>query len=351
MEAYINSLACISHYNTASDEFFFEETPPAPGAQFLFVTAPNYKEYIPAATLRRTSHILKMGISAGLMCLQKSGAAQTDAIIVGTAMGCYEDTDKFLRAIDANGEKMLTPTSFIQSTHNTVAGQLALLVKCHGYNFTYVHQGLSFEYALADALLLLKEKEAETILLGGVDELIPPLCELFSRAGHIRKKEEFSEPVWKGGKGYIAGEGACFFNLSTAPTDKSLAKIQGVKTFQHIAHEHELLEQCDRFLQEAGLTRNDVSLVLSGINGDSTHDRLLNALDPLLGLPTAYFKALCGEYFTASGFALWLATRILEKQAIPASIQPAPEAPPAFRTILILNQFQGLYSMICLSRC
>ena len=51
-----------------------------------------------------------------------------DAIITGTGLGCLEDTEKFLTAMVTNKEEFLTPTSFIQSTHNTVSAQIALLL-------------------------------------------------------------------------------------------------------------------------------------------------------------------------------------------------------------------------------
>ncbi len=352
MEAYINSTSCISPHSTFNDDFFFEEISAIPYSNFLFVTPPEYKNYIPAAMIRRASHILKMGISSGLMCLKNAGEEKTDAIIVGTAMGCYEDTDKFLRSLNANDERMLTPTSFIQSTHNTVAGQIALIVKCHGYNFTYVHQNLSFEYALLDAMLLLKEGEAKNILVGGVDELIPPLCELFERAGHIKKTSDLTEPIWQSkSPGYVAGEGAAFFNLGTK-TAESIAKINGVKTFQKISDANELLEQIGHFLKELGLTKPDISLVLSGINGDSKKDEILNTFNFSIDLPLAYFKNLCGEYFTASAFALWFAAQILKRQTVPACALPNAKSPKNIRHILIVNQYNNQqYSMICVSQC
>ena len=58
-------------------------------------------------------------------------------------------------------KNILTPTSFIQSTHNTVGGQIALELQCKGYNFTYVHGSNSFESALLDAKLQLELNEAK----------------------------------------------------------------------------------------------------------------------------------------------------------------------------------------------
>lgn len=353
MEAFINSLACISPHNTTAGDFFFEDTSVIPESPFLSVVPPAYKDYIPANTIRRTSHILKMGISAGLMCLRNGGLEKTDAIIVGTAMGCYEDTDKFLRAISDNNERLLAPTSFIQSTHNTVAGQIALLVKSHGYNFTYVHQNLSFEFALSDALLLLEENEAEHVLVGGVDELNPPLCELFERAGHIKAAEHISTPIWQSNtRGYVAGEGAAFFNLSKLRAHNSVAKLTGIQTLQNVEDAASLGVQCDTFLNNLGLKKENISLLFAGINGDAEMDKMLNTFVSASGIMPAYFKHLCGEYFTAGAFALWLAATCLQKQKVPACVLADSESPESLEHILIVTGHQhSQYGFICLSRC
>ena len=68
-------------------------------------------------------------------------------------------------------EEMLPPTAFIQSTHNTVAAQIALMLKCHAYNNTFVHKGISFESALLDGIMLMRDNEASNFLVGAIDEL------------------------------------------------------------------------------------------------------------------------------------------------------------------------------------
>ena len=62
-----------------------------------------------------------------------------------------------MNALMDNREQMLNPTAFIQSTFNTVGAQLALLLKIHAYNVTYVHRGLSFESALIDGIISIAE--------------------------------------------------------------------------------------------------------------------------------------------------------------------------------------------------
>ncbi len=352
MTAYINGLSCISHHNTIDENYFFENVSSQSSSNKLSATEPVYKEYIPPAAIRRMSHIVKMGLAAGMMSMKKAGLENVDAIITGTGIGCYEDTDKFLRSMLDNNEQLLTPTAFIQSTHNTVAGQLALTFKCYGTNFTYVHQNLSFEYALLDAMMLLDEKEASTILVGGIDEITPSLFELFQRTGRLKKTEHL-QTIWNStSKGYSLGEGAAFFNISNSSTPSSYAKINGLKCKQHLEDADELMRETELFLAGIGLQINQISLVLSGNCGDEQMDKKISEFNKKVNLPIGYFKLLCGEYFTASGFAMWLAANILKKQIVPQAILSDDRVLSDIQHILIVNHYHDKqYSLMCVSAC
>ncbi|MBO7366117.1 MAG: beta-ketoacyl synthase chain length factor, partial [Bacteroidales bacterium] len=73
----------------------------------------------------------------------------------------------------------LSPTSFMQSTHNTVSSMIAIHLGCHGYNATYSHTGASLESALLDAWLQISLGDIDTALVGRFDEEAP----LFSKVG------------------------------------------------------------------------------------------------------------------------------------------------------------------------
>jgi 3-oxoacyl-[acyl-carrier-protein] synthase II len=350
MEAYINGSACISHYTTTDENYFFESAAPILPERFLSVSAPDYKKYIPANALRRTSAILKMGISSGLMALERAGLTTPDAIITGTAIGCFEDTDKFLRSIITNEEKMLNPTPFIQSTHNTVAGQIALLTGCKGYNFTYVHQNLSFETALLDALMLLEEKEAETILTGAADELNPSLEALFDHAGYIRKNSEHLSPAWEKSKGYVAGQGSVSLVLSTSPSANAIAKIVGVEMIQKIESAEDLDNKIHEFLKTKKLSLSDLQVIAAGNCGDEQFDRKLNGFVSSCMMPVVYFKNLSGEFFTAGAFGVWLAAEIIKRSKIPTACSPNGNKEVKAKNILVVNHFQDQhYSLVLLS--
>ncbi len=350
MEAYINGMACIAHHNVIDDQYFFEDVAEMPASNNLMAKEPDYKAYIPAALIRRMSHIVKMGVSAAMMSMKKAGLSQIDAIITGTGMGCAEDTDKFLRSVVYDNESMLTPTSFIKSTHNTVAGQIALLMNCSGCNFTYVHQNLSFEYAAMDAMMLLMEGDAENVLVGGIDENTPTMYELFRRHGLIKLHENL-QPIWQTNtSGYVVGEGAAFFNLSDKPADNCRAKIAGVKCLQELAGSASLLQRVTDFLTESLTMLSDIDLVLSGNCGDAEMDKRIAAFNTDCERPIGYYKHLCGDYFTASSFAVWLAARIIDLQQAPKVIVPNHTIKEPIKNILIVNHYQDKqYSFLLVS--
>lgn len=161
--------------------------------------------------------------------MKESNTATFDSIITGTGMGCIDDSDKFLKAILDNNEEFLTPTSFIQSTHNTVGAQIALGLQCKSYNFTYVNGSVSFESALLDAKLKIDENEASSILIGGIDEINDYTVSLFKLAGFI--KEEIESPndlLNSTTTGVVYSEGATFFVLEDKK-DSTYAEILDIE--------------------------------------------------------------------------------------------------------------------------
>ncbi len=301
------------------------------------------------------SRVVKMGTTASLMALDDSVEPIPDAIIIGSGMGCVTDTEKFLTSIITDQEKFLNPTSFIFSTHNTIASQIALLLKCTNYNQTYVHGALSFESALLDASMLLRENICKNILIGGVDEMTSNLYAVTKRFGLWKRKPVNSlNLINSGSKGSIPGEGAAFFVLTDRQGKNSYAEVKGVSTVfdtdDDVAIEDRLLD----FLNRYQCTVNDLDLCLMGNNGDIRYDHVYTRLETnlLKNRPCGYFIHLCGEYFTATSFALWLASNILRNQFVPAEILSGEKEPSNLRNILIYNQSRNRnHSMILLESC
>jgi hypothetical protein len=107
-----------------------------------------------------------------------------------------------------------------------------------------------------------------------------------------------------------------------------------------------------RFLNENGLSHEDIDLVMSGNNGFADHDRICDELtaEALPASACILYKHLCGEYHTVSGFALFAAAGILKKQYIPDSLQVHPSPPKKLENILIHNHYRNADHALILVR-
>ncbi len=299
---------------------------------------PNYKEIISANALRRMATGVKMGMAAAYKALKNANIQQPDAILTGTGMGCIEDTEKFLNTIIANDETHVTPTSFILSTHNTVGSQIALSLQCKAYNNTYVHGALSFESALMDACLLLQQDEANHVLVGGVDELGTEFVDAV-RLMEDRNSQGIKVPL---------GEGATFFVLSSQHQQDAV-QLLDLESYS-VTVQSSIVEKMTAFLTRNHLNVANVDVLMLGNNGDAFDVFYDSVASSLSETSQVTYKQLCGEYYTASAFGLFMAHEILKSQDIPNGMLQNEIKNKSVNTILLYNQFKGRdHSFILLS--
>lgn len=131
------------------------------------------RQYVKPMEARRMGKLMKATLLSSLMALEKAGVECPDAIITGTRFGCLENSEKLLRQLTDEGEQTVSPTLFMQSTHNTIGSAIAIKTHCHGYNMTYTQGADSLSWAIRDARLLLESGRYETVLVGCHDETTP----------------------------------------------------------------------------------------------------------------------------------------------------------------------------------
>ena len=259
------------------------------------LVTPDYNEFIPAMDRRRMSHVQKMSIACAMDCLQQSKVEQPDAIIVGTSMGCCINTKNFLdKILDAN-EGPLSPTSFIVSTHNTIAGQIALLMKNHGYNMTYTQNSLSFEQSLVDAMLCCDEG-LMNVLVGGTDE---------------EENSIYNMPERLKNDQIIQTSGSSFFMVSNIKSKTGAVSLIDVGSFGLVKNTHEATFE---FLQANNTTAKEIGIVLYALSDESKLNELKTIFAP--GKIVDYQK-MSGTYYTNSAFAMHHAIDILSHQPHP----------------------------------
>lgn len=143
----------------------------------------DIRKYVKPLEARRMDKIMKSSLLSSLKALKQTGITTPDAIITGTAYGCLENSERLLMQIREEGEGMLKPTYFMQSTHNTIGSNIAIKTHCHGYNVTYTQKSKSLEWAIRDAKLLLRSGKVKNVLVGCHDESTPIFNALLEMGG------------------------------------------------------------------------------------------------------------------------------------------------------------------------
>lgn len=346
---FINGIGCVSAQKTT--EGFLDTFEVDENANFLEIQKPEYKDYFSPIASRRMAKGVKNGIVAATLALNEAKITNPDAIITGTGMGCIEDSDKFLKAIIDNKEEFLTPTSFIQSTHNTVASTIAINLGCKGYNFTYVNGAVSFESAVIDAQLQLESGEASSILVGGIEEMTEYTKSIFKLAGIMKADNSgpfnVQEPTTVGS---VLSEGATFFSLQNQRTETTYAEVLDLEIYNRLTPE-EASDKLIAFVHRNKLTLDAIDAVILGNNGDSQYDGYYDKIaEHLNEIPQIHYKHLMGEFNTVTAMAWYFAAQILRKQEIPTQLSSNGIHRKAYQNILIYNQYRGIDHSFALIR-
>ena len=337
---FINGISSVS---PQSEDIFENEIPQSYQGNILPALDPDYRSLIKPMMLRRMSKAVKMGIYCAKKALQKAQVEGPDAIMVGTGQGCMRDTEKFMINMLDSEEGLLSPTSFIQSTHNTVAGQIALNLKCKGHNMTFTQNSVSFESALLDAMLLIEEDNMRNILVGGVDETSKEFTGFQRLDGQIKNENINNLKLFESEtSGTIISESAAFFSLSSAMAENTYAELKDVQIINSV-DVLVLKSKIESFLSRNHTDASEIDAVILGKNGDARFDHYYDELQHGLFSDKCQvgFKHLVGDNNSVSSYAFWLASRILKEKKIPQNFKLNALNCDIPRKILIYNQYLG----------
>lgn len=313
--------------------------------QDLLVKAinPPFRDYMSPGEVRRMGNLMKRALVTALKVLDETGIEHPDAIITGTSIGSLDYTEKFLDAMVENGEEALSPTYFMQSTHNTVGATLGIYTKTHGYNTTYSHGDLSFDLTLLDAWMQMQLGKIRTALVGGQDEMSELYFSLLQKAGYVGL--EGMDPC---------GEVAMSMMLNCAESPENLCELAGISVGL-LSSANQLKDNLTKMLDEAGMTMDDISAVMTGVSGnpanDQTYRKIIDAV--FQHMPLLHYKHLFGENYTVSALGVYAAAHCLKKGVVPSFLyddqsQARCDQPKA---ILLLNHMKGKeFSLILLKK-
>ncbi len=316
---------------------------------------PNFKEYVSPIESRRMGRILKRALATSKEALKAAGCDTVDAIITGTGFGCIENTEFFLDALSNEGEQLLKPTYFMQSTHNTISSLVAIQTKNYNYNATYAHKGISFDSALHDAWLQFGLGKIGSALVGCHDEMTETFYRIMKKGGVMGQDDERCGEVAV--SVVLSSDGSALrpFDGPQGPQAQGpqpLCRLTGLKMV-HQPTMNDLMDAVTTMLQSADRSLADVDYILTGISGDFERDKAyLAETKTLFGdKPLLKYKHLFGENFTASGLGFYVAAHCLKAGRVPAHLfvnaNEASDRQPA--CILLFNRSDGKdYTIILL---
>lgn len=305
----------------------------------LMATIPDISSFVPPMQARRMTRLVKLGIAAGMDALKKAGVQKPGAVIVGTGDGCKQSTERFLNNMIEHDEQVPDPTAFIGSTHNGVAGQIAMAVDCKGYNYTYLHAGLSFPSALADAVLQVHEGQ-RNVLVGGVDVITPGFITTQASCGVWRAEPATGnrDVLDRTGIGALAGEGSAYFVLDSEPRGAAV-EVVAAGVYQGL-NATDFLETVLSEVRSAGVGPDGIDVVLTGLCGDAALDEDYPALlEPFVEAGVAAYKHLTGEYYTANALGTWFLWNGLRSGQWPAAMVRKP-IPGGASVGLLMDHFR-----------
>ena len=325
---------------------------------------PSFKEYVSPIEARRMGRILKRALVTSKEALKAANCDTVDAIMTGTGFGCIENTEFFLDALSNEGEQLLKPTYFMQSTHNTISSLVAIQTKNYNYNATYAHKGISFESALHDAWLQFRLGKINSALVGCHDEMTETFHSIMKKGGVMGQDDErcgevavsvvlsnvpvsqVVEPVETPSQNQSA--------LRQAQGSQPLCRLTGLKML-HQPTMNDLMDAATTMLQSAERSLADVDYILTGISGNHQSDKVyLAETKTLFGdKPLLKYKHLFGENFTASGLGFYVAAQCLNAGKVPSHLfvnaNEASDKQPA--CILLFNHSDGKdYTLILLEK-
>ena len=262
---YVLSAKQISMQQPLSEEWM--QTPIIYEVPFSRSIDPNFKEYVSPIEARRMGRILKRALATSKEALKAAGCDTVDAIMTGTGFGCIENTEFFLDALSNEGEQLLKPTYFMQSTHNTISSLVAIQTKNYNYNATYAHKGISFESALHDAWLQFRLGKINSALVGCHDEMTETFHSIMKKGGVMGQDDERCGEV---AVSVVLSREVSALRQAQGP--QPLCRLTGLKML-HQPTMNDLMDAVTTMLQSAERSLADVDYILTGMSGNHQSDK------------------------------------------------------------------------------
>ena len=204
----------------------------------------HLESFVPKRAMRRLDHFVRMAALGVYLAIEDAGfhrnGPEKVGVVLATGYGAAQATFSFLDTVINDGDVCASPTFFASSVHNSAAAYISILTQAAGPTLTVSQFEMSVPAGLLTASRLLKEKKADAIIFGGVDEVCPVLDYCWGRFFAGRPYAGI-HPFELDGQSAVPGEGAAFFLLSPAGSGSPKYGVITDIAFGHLGKRASLL--------------------------------------------------------------------------------------------------------------
>lgn len=255
-------------------------------------------------------------------------------VVVSTNYSGFKMSSQYDKTTITEGPRYVSPLESPNTLGNSPASYLAIRIQSRALNTTISTGACAGLDALGYAIFMLRNKKADTIVVGGTEEWNDEINWYYKNAGLIPQKDfEMAGEVFNSqSSGVIPGEGSCAvvlerledaigrgatilgevvsWNTCFSPMDNHNARVRG------------FVRCMNNTIQKSNLTTNQVDLIVSGANGLPEQDKIeWAAIHETLGndqTPIAAIKRTTGETSGASGlFQLFTSIHAIKNKIVP----------------------------------
>lgn len=302
------------------------------------------EKYLGPKGLRNLDRTTLLALVAAKLAIDDSRLGITDdnrneiGVVLGSTMGSVHSISEFDKEGLREGPRYVNPARFPNTVINSPASQVAIRFGLRGLNATISTGFTAGLDAIGYALDMLQLGRAQTLLVGGVEELCIQTFLGFYKLGFLATAQNGTPPLFAPFDarrcGTVLGEGAAFFVLE--PMEQAMARgstiyaeVLGYATgfspdsmLRYDPAAEGLKEVLRNVLDESGVSPDEIDFVSASANstkvGDAAEASAIQAVLDVRTTTVSAVKSILGESFSA-GETLQLAAAVgaLVEQRIP----------------------------------
>jgi 3-oxoacyl-[acyl-carrier-protein] synthase II len=200
------------------------------------------RRYMDPKLARRTARPTQFAVAATQMALEDAGTRVSDgdpiewAVVMNTGGGPITSVAEGERTLIQKGAGHISPLFVPNVMPNAVSCLVSIITGARGPVLTFTHACASGNYALVEAMHILRRGDARAVIAGGTEAAIAPVA--FAGMGRIGALVKYNDrpteacrPFDRDRQGFVFGEGAGAFIVEPL----SRARERGARIYAEIA--------------------------------------------------------------------------------------------------------------------